>query len=367
MTTTREVPPRAVDSRGVTVHRILRCALLAALVLAAPAQAGKVTIGSDLTGQVNETQSHPRDWAAWGNEPSGSAIVAPVQGEVAIAQFKGTVLKPDNDAAYNGQYPSFAFRVVVLRPQSDGTKKLMVATQPLPFPFGGDDQRVTTFDLQQYPAKICVVPGDIVALDTNGGFGHHSGGGAFPDDFFAEGYPVRMFSDSPLSYGLFKQAPADDGTFQVGTSVRSTNVAGQELLMRATIGTAADARWWCRTKQEQAANLPAPGATPTPAPEAGATMVAPPRPLRIKHKKITVTVRCPGPSTCRGTVELRHGGKGFGRARFALAGGTTGPVAVKLTRAARRHLRTDHGSVPFKAVVATPAGRTAQHFTVKKA
>jgi hypothetical protein len=354
-------------------RRTLAAALFACLATAAPASAGSVTIGNDLTAQATQQHSHPRDWAAWPNDSAtGNAIVAPVQGEVSMAQFKGTILKPDNDAAYNGKYPDFVFHVVVLRPQPDGTLKLMVSTQNLPFPFGGDDQRITTFSLQQYDAKICVVPGDIVGLATSGGFGHSVDGGTFPDEFYADGYPVKMFSASRTgSYGLFEQAPGTD-TFQVGDDVRSTTVRTQELLMRATISTARDARWWCRTKEEQAANLPAPGEPDplTPAQKPGGLATIPPAPqgvLKVRGGKVKVPVQCAGPAACAGTLSMRHGGRAFGKAKFAVAPGATTTVVVKLPAAARKHFKADKYKSAIKALATTASNVTKQYFTLKRA
>ena len=339
--------------------------VLAAAVLAAtatPAHAGVVTIGSDLSAEASIAQSHPRDWAAWPTALAGGGVVSPVQGEVKIAQFKGTVLKPDDDAAYNGRYPDFHFMVVVLRPQPGGGEKLMVATQPLAFPFGGDRQQITTFDLQQYDARICVQPGDHVALATSGGFGDASPfGGSFPDGFYNDGYPVRMFARVPGSTtDVFEQAApnGDQGNgFQVGDVESGTPRPDQELLMRATIGTGDDARHFCRSAEEQQ----------------GPTVSFPDLPARVtigkKAKKVTLPLACDSLAACSGTLYLKLGEQILvGRGPFALAGRTSGPVAVTLNANGLRKLKERKGRMRVNAIAKVKGGaaKTASFKLVRK-
>jgi hypothetical protein len=337
---------------------------LTLLVCAAPARADHVTIGSDLTPAATLTQSHQRDWAAWPTAVSGGGgIVAPVQGEVSMVQVKGTVLKPDNDAAYNGKYPGFVFHVVVLRPQSDGTDKLMLSSADQPYPFGGDDQQITTFSLQgpspSQQARMCVVPGDIVAIATSGGFGNHTAQfGGFPDDFYANGYPVKMFARVPgMGYKIFKQ-PAGSETFQVGHSVTGEQQSDQELLMRATIGTGADARYFCRTPAEQGSGS---GNAPR---SAKATVVAPAGSPKVKHHAFKVALSCPaGSLPCDGTLKLSNRSTLYATAPFTLAAGAGAKIKLVLNRTARKALKH---RLTVKATATTDAGSTSQRFVIRK-
>ena len=237
------------------IKRIPLAGVAALLALAPAAHAEKLTYGSDLSSRATTTESHPRDWSAF---RPGEA--APAQGEVTQFSVRGTVLKPDNDAAYGGRYPDFVFHIVVLRPDGNGRYTSIVSTEPLPFPFGGDAQQITTYDLQAYAARICVQKGDVVALATSGGFGNSSAQfGGFPDDYYADGYPVQMFSrDASSNYEIY-EVPADQETGDLGRTFKTDTRSNQELLMRTTIGTAEDARYTCRTKAQQEQNLPNPG------------------------------------------------------------------------------------------------------------
>lgn len=346
--------------------------LLAFLAVAAPARAGKVSFGSDLSPAANVVRSHPRDWAAWPTKVAnnvGSGYTSSVTGEVTQVQFKGTILKPPNDAEYHGRYPQFGIHVVVLRPQENGRMKLIVATEELVYPFGGDEQRVTTYNLQDYDARVCVQPGDTVALSTNGGFGAVAPEyGGFPNNVdFADGYRVQFFSRIPdSSIRVFEEdygPDADSPTFQVGDTVSHQPVQGEELLMRTTVSTAADARWTCRTKAEQAAGLPNPGDPPPTSSKA--VVPVPATAPKVRKRKFALTVSCPGPAKCEGGLDVRTRGHSAGKASFALASGQSAPVTVTISKADAKRLRRD-GSLPVKVIAATPAGKTAAKFSIRK-
>jgi hypothetical protein len=328
----------------------LVCVLAALLALApaATAGAGTVTIGSDLSADATIAESHPRDWAAWPTALAGSGgVVSPVTGEVKIAQFKGTVLKNDN---YTREYrPHFVFHVVVVRPTADGLNQLVVSTEDLLFPYGGDTQQITTYDLQQYPARMCVKPGDRVALATSGGFGNTTPQyGGFPDEFYADGYPVQMFGRVPgSSIGLYEEPPGD-GSFQVdGPPKRAREVTGRELLMRVTIATGDDARPFCRTAEE---NQGPTVAFPAQAPR-----------LRVARGKVTLEVACVSLRACAGTLYLKQGGSApVGSAPFSLAGRTSGPVPVPLNANGRRKLRERRGRMAVTAILRPAGGRRVE-------
>ena len=318
-------------------------AAAALLGAAAPAEAGTVTIGSDLSAAASIAESHPRDWAAWPTAiASGGGITSPVTGEVKIAQFKGTVLKNDNYT--RDSRPHFVFHVVVLRPQPDGTNKLVVSTEDLPFPYGGDDQQISTFDLQQYPARICVQPGDRVALATSGGFGNTTPQyGGWPDNFYENGYPVKMFASvSGSGVGLFEQPPGDD-TFQVGDNVTGSAQAGRELLMRVTIGTGDDARFFCRSAEEQQ----------------GPTVAFPAQAPRLKvvKNKVTPQLSCVSLAACGGTLYLKLNNTILvGRGPFSLAGKSTAPVPVTLNANGLRKLKERKGRMKVTAIAKVKGG-----------
>ncbi|MEJ7891733.1 MAG: hypothetical protein WKF94_03750 [Solirubrobacteraceae bacterium] len=324
-----------------------------ALLLAVPAvaHAGAVTIGSDLSARASIAQSHPRDWAAFPTAfgSGGSGVVAPVQGEVAQVTFKGTVLKASNPAYESSGHPPFNFKIAVLRPNANGTFELILASNDLPFPFGGDEQQLSTFTLIKDEPRICVQPGDIVALATSGGFGNTDPAfGGFPDNFYADGYPVQMFGSVPNSgVSVFEQGTTNGGTddgngFQVGDVESGTERRGQELLMRATIATGDDARPFCRSDEENQ----------------GPTVSLPnqSRELKVASQKASVQIGCVSLRPCEGMLFLKQGASTIvGEGSFSLAGRSEGAVGVSLNANGVRKLRESGGRLSVTTIV-RPAG-----------
>ncbi len=328
------------------VARLLLAAAVLACAGTAPAGAATYTYGSSLASPADLTDSHPRDWAAWPTATtpaSAGGYTATQAGEVAKVAFKGSVLAPSVP-------PGFVFHVVVLRPQPDGTLQLMVASADLASRFVGiDPQATTTVDLQQNVERMCVLPGDVVALATSGGYDPAT---------YPEGVPVQMFSRvATSSYGVIKSAD----TFQVGESEASSVHDAAEALMQVTVGTGTDARPTCRV----ATSTPPPTDTgPTTAPPAAAVSIpAPAHAVAVRRGKVKVPLSCLGPGACTGTLTLSRAGKTYGTAAFTLAAGATGSVKVKLSKAAR----AGKGRVTIKAVAVTSAGkRFTRRFKIRR-
>lgn len=325
-----------------------------ALLAAAPAQAAKVSYGSDLSQTANLTDSHPEDWTAFPtatNPASPNGYTVTQAGEVSTVAFRGNIPTPAGAGLPN----LFVFHIVVLRPQADGTVAPKVTSADFAKRFVGiDGQAVTTLDLQANVERMCVLPGDYVALATSGGYDPL----AYP-----QGVPVQMFSRVPTSsYGVYKKGPTDP-QFVEGTTARPTTTADKELLMRITIGTGDDARPTCRvaTTTPTPTPTPGPGATPspTPAPTAPAVSIkAPAKALRVRKGKVKLTIACPGPGVCAGTLQLSRLSKNYGKASFSIPAGGKAAVPVKLTKAARK----GKGRVTVKAVARATGG---QAFTLR--
>lgn len=337
--------------------------LLSALALAAPAHAGILMYGSDLSQPANLEDHHPRDWAAWPTAvAAGGELTVPAQGEVAVVQLKGMLPKSPNDARYQGRYPDFEFHIVTLRPPDN---RLLQATGDLPVPRGGDPDQITTVPLHDQGARMCVLPGDRVAIATSGGFGNHTTQfGGFPDDYYAEGYPVQMFSRVPSSsYSVFKQPPGDD-TFQLGDPAPGAEQPGRELLMRVTIGTGADAGYSCRSKEEQST----PSGNPPTSVKALVTTAAK-SVVKVRRKAVRIGLSCPaGALPCNGALKLSNRSAVYGTQAFALAPGTSARVAVRLGAAGRKVVRRlkRKRKLTVKATATTEAGSTSQRFYIRR-
>lgn len=362
---------------------VLPFSLALTLLVPAASQAAKVTYGSDLTQRATLVDNHPRDWAAWPTAyaSGGGGLTVPVQGEVSMVQLKGIVQRPPSRENWT-QYPAFEFHIVVLRPQPNGLNRLVVATSDAPVPYGGDDQQISTINTQDANAKpgqfgyarICVLPGDRVAIATSGGFGNstsHPDFGGFPQDstdpspgasFYDEGYPVQMFGRTPgSSYSVFKQPEGND-TFQIPDEVAGAPMSDRELLMRVTIGTGPDARWTCRTPEQQSTatgeepSLTNPSSNGTASGHSKAAVIQPTRRPKVRRSAVKVGITCPGPNKCEGLLKLSNNGTSYGSTAFALANGQNTTVDVKLNKSAKKGLRKGRGKVTVKANTLTPAG-----------
>jgi hypothetical protein len=205
-------------------------ALGAVLAAAAPAHAGKVTIGSNLAAGARHFESAPVDSVYWNTRlASHRKVRSPKRGEVSIVRLKGRVKRPSAGAPP----PNVVLHVQVLRPMRDGRVKVIVTSGDLRLPFGGARDRITTYRLQRMPARVCVRKGDYVAMSTSGGFGAD-----YPD-----GAQFQMFGAVPGSaYAAF----TGQGEDMDGDVLRGRQHADRELLMQTKIATGADARPSCR-------------------------------------------------------------------------------------------------------------------------
>lgn len=343
--------------------RVLVLAAALLLAAAAPAGAAKVTYGSDLSLPANLADSNAQDWMAWPvatTPASAGGYTVPTQGEVAAVAFRGQI-----DAG-RGIPTLFVARVLVLRPQPDGRVKVMVASTDLaPKLANVGADAVTTIDLQQFPERMCALPGDVVALATSGGYDAQT---------YPTGVPVQMFSRTPDSVtNVFKVQPGGD-TITNDDVVAPTRTPGVELLMRTTIGTGDDARPTCRsatpppTGTPTPAPEPGPGGTPTPAPTTGPTSSPVTLPkkksAKVRRKRVKLPVRCDGPSPCTGRLALSRKSKPFGSAPFALTAGQTERVSVKLPASARRALKRVDTGLTIKVVATTATGLRVTRRTI---
>jgi hypothetical protein len=338
---------------------LLALPLLAAALAPAAAHADKITLGSSLVPDANIAESHPRDWAAYPTaESDGGAFAVTAAGEVAFAQIKGSIVQP------RPGYPDpiVVMHVVVVRPQPDGRDQLIVSTDNLTLPVGGDPNRISDYRLQDFPARICVQPGDHIALATSGGFGNHFPQyGGFPDDSYGNGAQFQMFSRQLGSAISRFQQPAGDDTWQVPDNEFFTAVAGEELLMRVTVGTGPDARYSCRTPDEQKQGWPNPGETATVATPATKPIdvPAPSHAPYVKAGKVPIRLYCRRLEGCVGTLTVSRNGTAVGSVPFTLARKETGHLIVPLAKGWKSFLPRKGSKAPVTVTATLDDGMSA--------
>lgn len=303
---------------------------LLVLVAATPAAAGTVTIGSDLSAEATVAIGHPNDWGAWNTALAGDRQVkVPVKGEVGTVRLKGSAAARGRDVVMHVQ---------VVRPQGDGSVKAITTSADLPLPDGG----VTTYDLQSFDARLCVEPGDYVALTTSGGGG-------------ADGVPFEVFGRSAGSAAdvFLGDRGGANGDGQV-FSGRTRD--GLELLMQTEIDTGADARPFCRAASDGGGGG---GGGGTPAGPVRLRVGKGSARPTVRDGRFRLRVSCAGKKACKGRVRVERGGKVLAARPVTVPGGRSAGVKMELTAAGLKLFRRQGRSLNATAK-ASSGGRTHQ-------
>ena len=198
------------------IQRVAGLAVLA-LVIAAPAYAGHVTIGSNLKANATRYESAPVDSAYWNTDLARGRVKVPARGIVKRVRLKGRINKTGSAR------PNVVMHIQVLRSVGRGKVQVVSTSSDIPLPFGGRANRITTFR----PEGMCVKRGDFLALSTSGGFG----------DGYPDGAQFAMFASVQGSaYDSFTGAGQDMN----GSIFSGRTHDNRELLLQARIGTGKD-------------------------------------------------------------------------------------------------------------------------------
>jgi hypothetical protein len=123
----------------------------------------------------------------------------------------------------------------VLRPLSGTRHRVQLTSGNFYLPRTDDQQVVTTYRTPQL-VNLCAKRGDIVALNTIGGF-------EFRPDDSAAGSQLQVFSDVPGS--LTRWYEKNDGTNNGATLPNYNDLPGQELLMQTVLSSGPDSTDIC--------------------------------------------------------------------------------------------------------------------------
>jgi hypothetical protein len=326
---------------------VLPLYLAAATALAGPAAAGAATtiVGSNLAADPGRTEAHPTDTAFWPTAlASGDPIVAPANGQVLSIRVKGTAIP---STAPDAPPPDTRVHFQTLAPQSDGSVKIILTSGMFTMPFAGERNQVSTF----LPENLCIEKGQFVAFNTLGGF---------DPNYYPRGTPfVIIGAVDGSSTDWYEKV---DGTNN-GDVMTGQTLAGQELLMQYTLGTDTDAAGVCGGTPPGTGTETPPG-TGTGTPPGTGTGTPPgtgsggtggsTTPVRMKviPQRIYVTrkrimkpgIHCPSQvARCKGTASIRVKGKTHASTAFAIAGGRSAHVTLKLSHVAYRVLRRARG------------------------
>ena len=248
---------------------IVGAALLACLLCAGAARADTSTFGSDLqatptldsangadhqnlggTGPVILPDPHYADDIAWWNTSlaSGGPAGSPVAGQLLSVRVKGCAVQDPSSPSQTSQgVPVNEFHIQTLTPAGAHGYHANQTSGPLIFPFCGfggvSEQAVSSFE----PVHMCIQAGEIVALNSLGGFVPSTSGAPW----YPQGVPFRIFARSAGStVNSFDGAgPASGGAYDP-TSPHSPQQGygvepGLEMLAQSTVGSGDDAYGLC--------------------------------------------------------------------------------------------------------------------------
>jgi hypothetical protein len=334
--------------------RLLPALLLTSLALAAPAQADKITLGSDLKldaasslSDTSKIEAHGADTAFWPITVNGGAVTIPADGQVLSVKVKGTVFKEPGAAN-----PANLIHFQSLLPAAaDGSREIWLSSGDFYLPID-QPNTITTFE----PENLCVKQGGAVDFNNIGGFAY---GGSLdaPLDLNPNGSAAHYASGAPFGiFGLASSSStarytADNGTkngmrLQSNTANQApgapvgTVMQGKELLMQVVIGTGNDRSEPCGGPRRHPD-----GTLVDVTPDANYLKVAgsggkAQQPYVTKDRKFRVGVYCGGQTAaaCNGTATLLLGKTKLGTAKFAFPVMKTGFINLRLPKSAFKKL-----------------------------
>ncbi|MEA2473253.1 MAG: hypothetical protein QOE06_1168 [Thermoleophilaceae bacterium] len=260
--------------------RLPLISLLAVLAVAGTAQAAVTPFGSDLSAPANRVNSHATDTAFWNATlAGGQGVTAPEDGQITTIRVKGGVLTSTKD---NQLARLVHFQV--LRPLGGTRNRVQLTSGNFYLPRSDDPQVVTTYSAPKL-VNLCVNKGDIVDLNTIGGF-------EFRPNDSAAGSQLQVFSDVPGS--LTRWYEKAGGTNNGATLPSFSELPGQELLMQTWVASGPDATEICPGGYRGHAFR-------------GLDVVAAPQPaLKAKQRRARLKGHCPGQNFggCYGKLRL---------------------------------------------------------------
>lgn len=320
------------------------CAVAVVALLVAPSasQAAVDSIGSALVGTANVGLQDPQDTAyAQLAAPGGGQPTVLNSGQLVSVKVKGC-----SQDDHVRQDPETALFVQDLKPQSDGSSLVGSTSQRFHLPICGrnaDLNTVSTFT----PSNQCVSRGDVIGVVV---------GGQTPG--YPKGTEYHIATNSPEGIlGIFSA----NGGFSNGGKFTFAPRTGTELLMQAAIGSGADSPAGCAADPGGGGGGPAAPVAPT------RQSVKLPRgaevdPSRGRGNLDAVACTLASGDACRVSMVFTSPtgkkGKRVGTVTGSVAGGTSGPLTLRLNRAGKRKLRrTDRVSGVLRGTLTGKAGK----------
>jgi hypothetical protein len=307
--------PGAAPCRSVTLDRaplrLVLIALLATLAVSSTAHAAVTTFGSDLSAPANRVHAHGADTAFWNAAlAGGQGVTVPEAGQITSIKVKGGVL-----TSTKNERLARLIHFQVLRPLGGTRNRVQLTSGNFYLPRTDDQQTVTTY-AEPRLVNLCVNKGDIVALNTIGGFEFR------PNDGVA-GSQLQVFSD--VHGSLARWYEKDNGTNNGATLPSFNDLPDQELLMQTVVSSGPNATDICPGGYRQHVFR-------------GLDVKAAPQPaLKVKQRRARLKGQCHGENYggCFGKLRLDAVIDGqsvrLGSARFSIRAGYEKTIEVPIS------------------------------------
>jgi hypothetical protein len=274
------------------------------------------------TGVVH-TYHFGADTALWNIGLANGDAQAPATGQALKISVEGCA-----EPASDGTPPLTQIHFQDLSPLPGGGAKVNITSQAFNVPVcgagGASGSTVSTYE----PINLCVSAGDYVDLNDEGGFVGHS---------YQNGVPFRVIGrTSGSKMASFIRGGGTNNGDTLSSSDTSAmdgyaNNANEELLLRVTLGTGADATHICPGGK---AGLP----------PALAPIRVSPQTDGVNHARVVAVALFCRVTPCKGTATITDGsGKTFGRTGFNLTAGKTMHLPIRVRPALVSLIRRNHG------------------------
>lgn len=277
----------------------------------------------DAPNGVYHTFHYGADTALWNFSNAGGELHVPATGQATKIEVEGCAQR-----ATNGPLPLTSVHFQDLSPQPGGGAKVNITSQGFDLPVCGENgagaSTITTF----VPINLCVSAGDYVALNDNGGY---------VPNVYRNGVPYQVLGSvtGATTDSFIKDQGTGNGAI-LSPSVTSPMDGfavnrNEELMMRVTLGTGADATHICPGGKQ--------GLPPVLAP-----IRVSPQTDGVNHSRIVAVAMFCRVSPCNGVATIRgKTGRTYGRSGFALTSGKTIHLPIRVRPALIDLIRRNHG------------------------
>jgi len=317
------------------------------------------------TGATIHNDHDGADTAIWNTSLASGTAAAPAAGQVTNVTIEGCA-----QPAAGGPAPLTQFHVQAVTPQPGGGVLVDVTSQPFDLPVCGAGGAGASTLTGYAPINFCVHQGDYVAFNDEGGF---------DPSFYPSGVPYQVLGAvaGSTADSYIANNGTNNGAMMSPTTTSATNGfaanPGEELMLRSTLATGADATPLCPGGTAGVAPPVAQAGQPGGPP--GLTIPHPQREGVTHQRVVGLSVYCAQATSCTGTVSLTAGlpasaasgsrGQTFGTATLSVPGRSGTHVAIHVSAATLALVRQHRGGVPATASVTLSNGtRVTQTITL---